>query len=268
MAPKSQVWCENNNSYDPQKFLCGSPTKTSPPLPNATVVNLTVDDDTRHPQPIDTPLDPANSQEWNEFKAGFDEFLIGFFEFRDKYGPSTDIPATDASTISTCNVDDENRAGTAGGPEFLRVIGELEQANLQFGRLLDRLENAPSQHPMNDINSHPQPPEKHQSTQIPCTNEVVFPPALIPDQQTAALDTSPWDPRSSPTTIHNATSMMVDSDRTFAPSPPPAPDPVDMMPTGVPWLRPRLDRKTIPFKKKSMTKHRFEQHQDQDLRPP
>jgi len=267
MASKSHVWCDHNNNHDPQNFLRGSPTKPSTPLPNANVVNLTVDDDTRHPHPIDTPLDPANPQEWNAFIAGFNEFRIGFIEFRDKYGPSTDIPTNDASTVRTCSGDDDNRA-TAGGPEFLRVIGELEKANLQFSQLLDRLENARSRHPTNNINSNPQPPEKFQSTQLQCDNEAVSLPALIPDPNTAALDAPPWDPRSSTPTIRNAPSMMMEHDQTVAPLPPPAPDPVDMMPTGVPWPRPRPTRKTIPFKKKSLTKHRVGRRQDQDLRPP
>jgi len=269
MASKSHVWCEHNNSYDPQKFLRGSPTKTSPPLPNATVVNLPVDDDIRHPQPIVSPLDPANSQEWNEFRAGFDEFLIGFAEFRDKYGPSTDIPANDASTVRTCSVDgDDNRAATAGGPEFLRVIGELEKANLKFSQLLDQLENAPSLHPLNKNNSNPQPPVKPQSTQTPCIHEVVSPLALIPDPHTVVLGASPWDSHSPLTTIHNMTTMMVENDWTFTPLPPPAPDPVNMVSTGVLWPQPCPAWKTIPFKKKPKTKHTFVRRRDQDLRPP
>ena len=138
MALNSQVWCAPNNNYDPQKFLRGSPTKTSLPLSNAAVVNLPVDDDTRYQPPIDTTPDPATSQEWNEFRAGFDEFLIGFAEFRDKYLPPTDTQ-TDEANARICSVDgadDSNRA-TAGGPEFLRVIGKLEKANIQFSQLLD-----------------------------------------------------------------------------------------------------------------------------------
>jgi len=121
MASKSHVWCKHNNSYDPQKFLRGSPTKTSPPLPNATVVNLPVDDDTRHPQPIATAPDPATLQEWNDFKAVFDKFYLEYSQSRGKYGPSTNIQADDASTVRTRSVDtdsDDNRAATAGGPEF------------------------------------------------------------------------------------------------------------------------------------------------------
>jgi len=266
MASKSHVWCEHNNSYDPQKFLCGSPTKTSPPLSNAAIVNLPVDDDIRHPQPIDTAPDPATSQEWNDFRAGFDEFLIGFAEFHDKYGPSTDIPANDASTVRNCSVDDDdNRAATAGGPEFLWVIGELEKANLQFSQLLDRLENAPRLQQPSKITSNPQPPVHPQSTTIPCVFGTV-PPAPTSDPPTFALGASPWESHS-PLTIHNVT-MMADNDRAFVPLPPPAPDPVEMESTGALWPPPCPVWKTIPFKKKITTKSTIVRRRDQDLRPP
>jgi len=122
MASNSHGWCAHNNNYNPQKFLRGSPTKTFPPLSNAAVINLPVDNDIRYPQPINTAPDPATLQEWNDFRAGFDDFLIGFAKFCDKYGPLTNIPANNASTVHTCSIDsnsDGNRAATAGGPEFL-----------------------------------------------------------------------------------------------------------------------------------------------------
>jgi len=122
MASNSNVWCKHNNSYNPPNFLCGNPTKMSPPLFNAAVVNIPVNDDTQHLQPNNTAPDPATLQEWNDFRAGFDDFLIGFAKFCDTYGPSTAIQAIDASTVRTCSVDvdgDDNRAVTAGGPAFL-----------------------------------------------------------------------------------------------------------------------------------------------------
>jgi len=140
MTSNANVRCEHNNSNDPLKILRGSPTKTSPPQSNAVIVNNPVNDDIRNPQPIETEPDPATLQEWKDLKAGFDEFLIGFVEFRDKYGPSTDTRANDASYDRTHSVDgdgDHNRAATAGGPEFLQVIGKLEKAHLQFSQLLD-----------------------------------------------------------------------------------------------------------------------------------
>ncbi len=140
MTSNSNDWCEHNNSNDPPKFLRGSPTKTSPPLSNAVVVNLPVDDDIQSPQPIATAPDPATLQEWNDFKAGFDEFYLEYIKSCGKYGPSTDIQADDASTVRTRSVDadgDGNRAATAGGPKFRRVIGELEKVNLQFLQLLN-----------------------------------------------------------------------------------------------------------------------------------
>jgi len=79
---------------------------------------------------------------------------------------------------------------------------------------------------------------------------------------------SPWNPDSLQTTTYNATGMMVDDDRTFAPPPPPAPNPADTESTGVLWPQPRPARKTIPFKKKTTTKHTFARYGDQDLRPP
>jgi len=107
MALNSQVRCAHNNNYNPQKFLRGSPTKTSLPLSNAVVVNFTVDNDSRYPPPINTAPDPATSQEWNDFRAGFDNFLIGFVKFHDKYGPSTNIQADKANT-HTCSIDGDD----------------------------------------------------------------------------------------------------------------------------------------------------------------
>jgi len=79
---------------------------------------------------------------------------------------------------------------------------------------------------------------------------------------------SPWNPDSLQTTTYNATCIMADDDRTFAPPPPPAPNPVDAESTGVLWPQPCPARTTIPFKKKSTTKHTFVRYRDQDLRPP
>jgi len=121
MTSNSNVGHDHNNNNDPLKFLRGSPTRTSPPLPNAAVVNTPVDNDIRHLQPIVPAPDLATSQEWDEFRAGFDEFLRGFVEFRDKFGPLTDKQANDASTFRYSNPvnDDPNRAATAGNPAFL-----------------------------------------------------------------------------------------------------------------------------------------------------
>jgi len=92
-------------------------------------------------------------------------------------------------------------------------------------------------------------------------------PAPTPDPHTAVLG-APWDSHSSPTTTHNVTTMMAENDRTFVPLPPPVPDPVDMVSTGVLWPQPRPEWKTIPFKKKPQTKHTFVRRHDQDLHPP
>jgi len=98
-ALNSQVWSAPNNNYDPQKFLRGSPTKTSLPFSNAAVINLPVDDGIRYQLPINPTRDPATSQEWHDLKAGFDDFLVGFVKFRNKYGP-TDIQADEANTCT------------------------------------------------------------------------------------------------------------------------------------------------------------------------
>ncbi len=243
MTSNSNVWRDHNKSNEPSKFLRGSPTKTSSPLFNAAVVNTPVDDDIRHPHPTDTVPSLASSQEWNKFRAGFDEFFLEFAKFRDKYGPSTKTRANAASIIRTCSVDDDddNRAVPAGGPEFLRVIGELETANHQFSQLLNRLENAPHLQPPNTITSNPQPPVQ---TQIPCEYEVV-PSALAPDPHTVALGVTTWNSNSPPTTTHNAPIMMEDNGLVVL-RPPPAPDPVDMVLTEALWPQPRLTRNNSP----------------------
>jgi len=265
-ASNSNVWQNHNNSYDPPNFLQGNPTKISLSPSNAAVVNLPVDDDTQNPQPNNTVPDRATLQEWNDFRADFDDFFSGFAKFRDKYGPLTKIQANEASTICTCSVNDDSDKGavTAGRPEFLRVIGELKKANSQFSQLLDRLENAPRLQPPSKITSNPQPPVQ---PQIPCEYGKV-PPASTPDPHTVALGAATWDPNSSPTTIHNAPTMTEDNGLTFAPLPPPAPDPVDMVTTEVLWPQPGPARKTFPFKKKPQTKHTIVRCRDQDLRPP
>jgi len=146
LTSNSNVRSDNDKRSEPPKLLRGNPTKISSPPLNAAVVNTPVDDDIRHPQPTKTAPSLASLQEWNDFRVGFDEFFLGFAQFRDKYGPSTQTSANTASTTCTCSVDndDDNRVVPAGGPEFPWVIGELETVNQQFSQLLDRLENAPT----------------------------------------------------------------------------------------------------------------------------
>jgi len=266
MTSNANVRCDQNNNNDPSKILRGSPTKTSPLRSNAVVVNTRVDDDIRNPQLIDTAPDPATSLDWTALRAGFIEIFSGLAEFREQYGPSTEIRANDASYVC-CSVDadgDRNRVATAGGPEFLRVIDEFDRVNAQFSQLLDRLENDPRLQPQRKITSNPQPPVHPQSTPIPCIFGTV-PPAPTPDPHTVALGASPES--YSPSTIHNVI-MVVENDRTFAPLPPPAPDPVEMESTGVLWPQPRPVWKTTPFKKKLTTKPKIVRRRDQDLRPP
>jgi len=268
MTSNANVRDEYHNNNDPSKILRGSPTKTSSLRSNAAVVNTRVDDDIRNPQPNETAPDPATSPDWNALRNGFNEIFSGFAEFRDRYGPSTDIRATDASYVRTCGADvddNHNRAATAGDPEFLRVIAKCDRFNEKFSQLLDRLENERRLQSLSKVTSNPQPTVHPQSTQIPCVLGKV-PPAPTPDPLTVALGASPWEPHST-LTIHNVT-MMVENDRTFAPLPPPAPDPDEMESTGVLWPQPRPVWKTIPFKKKLTTKPKIVRRRDQDLRPP
>jgi len=273
MLSSSKSWSNRDERYNSSNFLRENPTTTSPPPSNAAVVDTPVDDETRRPQPTITAAHMARLQEWNDFKADFDDFLIGFVKFRNKVLP----PGTTANDASTRRVDDnDDRTLTAcGSASFRRVIGELEQVNQQFSQLLDQLENqAPSMHPITAIINNLQQPVQTP----PCVEEVeptaLLDPAHTPAPQTALLGESPWDSQSQPTTIHTATTM-VESDRTFVILPPPAPDPVDMVytrtlwpTTGVLWPQPRLAWKLVPFKKKPKTKHTFVRRRDQDLRPP
>jgi len=238
MTSNSTAWCYNNKSSEPPKLLRGNPTKISSPLFNAAVVITPADDDIRHPQPTETAPSLASLQEWNEFRAGFDEFFLGFAQFRDKYGPSTQTSASAASTARTCSIDDDDHSVVpAGGPEFPRVIGELETVNQQFSQLLDRLEHAPHLQPPNKIASNPQPP-----VIIPCID--------------VALSALAQDP-------HNAVHIVTeDNGLTFVPLPPPAPDLVDMVTTEVLWPQPHPARKTTPFKKKLQTKPTVATHKD------
>jgi len=275
MLSSSKSWSNRDERYDSSNFLRENPTTTSPPPSNAAVVDTPVDDDTRRPQPTITASNMARLQEWNDFKADFDDFLIGFAKFRNEVlSPGT--TANDASTLRTRSVDDnDDRTLIAcGSASFRRVIGELETVNRQCSQLLDQLENqAPRLHPLTAITSHLQQPVQTP----PCIEEVVptalLSPALTPDPQTAMLGESPWDPQSPPTTIHTALTM-VESDCSVI-LPPPAPDPVDMVytrtlwpSTGVLWPQPRLAWKLVPFKKKPKTKHTFVRRRNQDLRLP
>jgi len=275
MTLNSNVRHDNNKSSDPPKLLRGNPTKISSPLFNAAVVNTPVDDDIRHPQPTKTAPSLASLQEWNDFRAGFDEFFLGFAQFRNKYGPSTQTSDNAANNARTCSVDDDdgNRVVPAGGPEFLRVIGELETVNQQFSQLLDRLENAPHLPPLHKITSNPQQPQT-----IPCVEVMedngltAMRPPPAPDPADRMLIEALWpQPRptrnNSLTTTHNVPIMMEDIGL-VALRPPPAPDPVNMVLNEVLWPQPRPARKTIPFKKKPRTKHTSMQCRDQDLRPP
>jgi len=286
MTSNSTAWCYNNKSSEPPKLLRGNPTKISSPLFNAVVVITPADDDIRHPQPTETAPSLASLQEWNEFRAGFDEFLLGFAQFRDKYGPSTQTSASAASTARTSSVDDDDdhRVVPAGGPEFLRVIGELETVNQQFSQLLDRLEHAPHLQPPNKIASNPQPP-----VIIPCVDvalsalahphNAVLERIVTEDNSLVALRPPPApDPvdrmllglaqnNFSTTTTHNAPIRMEDIGLVTL-RPPPAPDPVNMELIEALWPQPRPAWKTIPFKKKPWTKHKFMRRCDKDLRPP
>jgi len=186
----------------------------------------------------------------------------------------TGIKANDASTLCTCSINDDNdpTVTACGSASFCPVIRELKKVNLQFSQLLDQLEKqAPRMYPLNAITSNPQQPAQTQSPQIPCINGVVppalLPPAPTPDPQTAVLGKSPWDSHSSQTTIHNVTNM-VESDWPFKMLLHPAPDPVDMVYTGALWPQPCPAWKTIPFKKKSKTKHTVMRCRDQDLHRP
>jgi len=275
MTSNSTAWCYNNKSSEPPKLLRGNPTKISSPLFNAAVVNTPVDDDIRHPQPNETAPSLASSQEWNDFRVGFDEFFLGFAQFRNKYGPSTQTSANAASNARTCSVDDDddNRGVPAGGPEFPRVIGELETVNQQFSQLLDRLENAPHLPPPHKITSNLQQPQTIPCVEVMEDNGLTamrLPPA--PDPADRMLIEALW-PQPCPTwnnsltTTHNVPIMMEDIG-VVALRPPPAPDPVNMVLNEVLWPQPRPARKTIPFKKKPRTKHTIMRRRDQDLRPP
>jgi len=268
MTSNADVRCEHNNNNDSSKILRGSPTTTSQLRSNATVVNTRVDDDNRYPQPNATAPETPTSPDWQALRDGFNEIFSGFDEFRKRYGPWTDIQANDASCVRTCRADaddDHKRVATAGGPEFLRVIDKFDRVNDQFSQLLDRLENERRLQAMSQVTSNPQPTVHPPSTQNPCVLGTV-PPAPTPDPHTVELGASPWEPHS-PLTLHNVT-MTVENDRTFAPQPPPAPDPVEMESTGVLWPQPRPEWKTIPFKKKLTTKPKIVRRRDQDLRPP
>jgi len=285
MTSISNVRHDNNKSSEPPKLLRGNPTKISSPLFNAAVINTPVDDDIQHPQPTKTAPSLASLQEWNDFRAVFDEFFLGFAQFCNKYGPSTQTSANAASNARTCSVDDDdNHVVPAGGPEFLRVIGELETVNQQFSQLLNRLENAPHLQPSNKITSNPQPP-----VIIPCVDvalsalahphNAVLERIVTEDNSLVALRPPPApDPvdrmllglaqnNFSTTTTHNAPIRMEDIGLVTL-RPPPAPDPVNMELIEALWPQPRPAWKTIPFKKKPWTKHKFMRRCDKDLRPP
>ncbi len=101
-----------------------------------------------------------------------------------------------------------------------------------------------------------------------CLLQLFSQPGFITALTYTIHSASPWNPNSLQKTIYNTTFMMVDDDRTFTPPLPPASNPVDVESTEVLWPQPHPARKTIPFKKKSMTKHSFMRYCDQDLRPP
>jgi len=253
MVSNSNVWSECNNNYDSSNILCGNPTKISPPPSNATVNDIRVDDDTRPLQPNNTTSNLARLQEWSDFQAGFDEFLLGFAKFHKERGlPDTRPPPR------TCSNDDDDTEITCGTAEFRQVIGKLKQVNRECNQLLDQLEQqAPRSETINAITSTPQ--QQVHIAQLPCVDEHA-PPALLsnapfstPALQMILLGPSPWAQQPQPTT-RNVTTMVA-SDRTFEKLPPPAPDPVDMESTD--WPQPRPARKTIPFKKKTKAKHTF-----------
>ncbi len=269
MTSNSNVWSKNNNSHDPPNFLRGNPTKTFLPLSNVVGVDLPVDDGTRTPQPIKTAPDPAFLKELNDFRADFDAFYLEFAKFRDTVLQPSPRPTTQAPSVPPAPTTTTMIERPCGSASFQRVIGELDTVNSQFSRLLDQLEkrqkDAPLMHPLSELPNNPQQLAKTQNLPIPCDG--IVPPAPAPEQPTAVLGESPWDSHYPVTTIHQVTMVELD-DRTFVPLPPPAPDPVDMVPTGALWPQPRPAQKTIPFKKKAQTKHTVVRRRDQDLRPP
>ncbi len=97
MASNSNVWCNHDNSYDPPNFLHGNPTKTSLPLSNATIIDLPVDDDTQHPQPINTAPDPAILQEWNDDSSNSAMNTVLWLALR----PMMQAPSVPAASMTT-----------------------------------------------------------------------------------------------------------------------------------------------------------------------
>ncbi len=224
---------------------------------------MLVDDANRPPQPNDTAPNSNRLQELRAFQADFNEFLVGFAKFRKERG----LPEARPPTRS---IDDDNDRTTNnwGTPEFRRVISKLDQVNRDCSQLLDRLEQpAPSRDPSN-ANSPPK--QAVRLTPIPGV-DVIPPapqppaPAFTPARPTPILGEPPLRPP--PTTILDVTQMAA-SDRPIAKLPPPAPDPVDMVFTGIigPQLHPTS--KPIPVKKKTPTKPTIVRRRNQDLRPP
>jgi len=140
ITPKSNGGSKNNKSYEPSKFLCGSPTKTSSHPSNSAAIDLLVDNDDRHPQSITTTPNPTLLQEWQDFSAKFNDFFLEFAKFRMEYDHLTDDQANDASTLLACSINDDNdqTAKDSDSTSFLHVIGELEKVNSQFFQLLEK----------------------------------------------------------------------------------------------------------------------------------
>jgi len=184
-APKSNIWCNHNKSYDTLKFLHESPTKTSSHLSTNAIVNLPVIDDDQHPWPITTAPDPNFLQEWNDFSTKFNDFYTEFAKFCNEYDHLTNIRENDASTLLDFSIDNNDNwpaNNHASYTPFCQVIGELEKVNSQFFQLLEHLENpVPCMHPSLEITSNPQQPAQcptPQLMQIPqCITKRAVPPA-------------------------------------------------------------------------------------------
>jgi len=151
MASNSTFWSKFNNSYDSTNILRGNPTKISPPPPNTTIVDILVDDDTRPPQPINTAPNLTRLQEWSNFQASFDDFLIGFAKFRKERGllDNDARPPTPAASTSTMT---EQRSPV-----------EPQSFAESLARSSKSITNAPSY----SINSKNKPPTEIQSTPSP-----------------------------------------------------------------------------------------------------